>query len=414
MKDWENHKLLHKNRMPTRACFIPYANEKNALSGDRNKSPYFKLLNSTWKFAYYPNPLSVPDKFYDHGFNDKNWDRLPVPSNWQMKGYGHPHYTNVHYPFPVDPPRVPSDNPTGCYKRTFEINNSWKDRKIFLRFDGVDSAFYVWINGKLAGFSKGSRLAAEFDITKLVHTGKNLIAVEVFQWSDGSYLEGQDMWWLSGIFRDVYLIAAPQIDLFDVFIKTTFDKKFKNACLDIESIINNNSKKSISGYSIEYKLLDDSGKEMPVKGLFKKFSVNAKENKKIFFRTNVTEPKKWNAESPVLYKLIVYIMDNSNNIICLKKISIGFRTIELKNGNILVNGVPVMFKGVNRHEFHPDEGRALPLKHILKDILIMKQHNINAIRTSHYANDPKFYELEGKTEVAVRIVPGTDRDDTED
>ncbi len=211
LNEWENPKVLQRNRMCSRAYFIPYQDEASALIGQREASMRFKLLNGVWKFYYAGSPAEAPEGFYREDYDVTAWDNIQVPLNWQMAGYGRPHYTNVIYPFPVDPPRVPTENPTGCYRRDFYIPESWQGHQITLRFEGVDSAFHVWVNGNEVGYSQGSRLPSEFDITPWVRTGKNTLAVKVYQWSDGSYLEDQDMWWLSGIFRDVYLLARPKV-----------------------------------------------------------------------------------------------------------------------------------------------------------------------------------------------------------
>ncbi len=221
MNDWENPQLTNRNRLPARAYAFAYPGEAAATSGERGNSPWFKLLSGVWKFHYDASPLEAPQDFHQDGFDDGSWDDLPVPSNWQMffdqKDYNRPHYTNVQYPFPVDPPRVPTKNPTGSYRRNFCVPPDWLEqgKRILLRFEGVDSAFHVWVNGQEVGFSKGSRSPAEFDVTPHVRPDDNTVAVRVVQWSDGSYLEDQDMWWLSGIFRDVYLLAQPQLHVWD-------------------------------------------------------------------------------------------------------------------------------------------------------------------------------------------------------
>jgi len=217
--DWENHRLPHRERMAPRAFFLPYQTVQAALSFDRSKSRRCRSLNGAWKFTFAETPAHAPERFSETEFDDSGWDWLQVPSSWQLHGYGRPHYTNSIYPFPIDPPRVPTENPTGCYRRKFAVPKEWAQRQIFLRFEGVDSAFHVWVNGREVGFSKGSRLPAEFDITPLVKAGRNLLAVRVYQWSDGSYLEDQDMWFLSGIFRDVSLIAVPKTHIYDISVR---------------------------------------------------------------------------------------------------------------------------------------------------------------------------------------------------
>ena len=208
--DWQNPLVLQRNRQPAHASLLPYLDEASALTGERGATPFFSLLNGAWQFLYLNAPHLAPPGFEAAGFDDSEWDSIPVPSNWQMQGYGSPNYTNVNYPYPVDPPYVPDDNPTGLYRRKFHVPDTWAGRQVVLTFEGVDSAYYVWVNGQMAGYSQVPHLPAEFDITPFLQPGENQVAVEVFQWSDGSYLEDQDMWRLSGIFRDVYLVAYPQ------------------------------------------------------------------------------------------------------------------------------------------------------------------------------------------------------------
>jgi len=356
-KDWENPALTGRNRLAPRAFFTPYPDETSARTFDRTTSPWFKLLNGNWKFHWAPTPAEAPATFTQ----TTDWAEIPVPSCWQMHGYGRPHYTNVQFPFPVDPPRVPTENPTGTYVRDFVIGNDWNGRQIRLRFEGVDSAFHVWINGKQVGFSKGSRLPAEFDITARIRPGLNQIAVQVVQWSDGTYMEDQDMWWLSGIFRDVCLIAMPATHIADIHVHAPVDGKLKvNTTLAGDTV----------GCKVTTKLLDPTGQVVKPQ-----------------------PPRLWSAEDPYLYTLLVTLKDAAGNILEVVPQHVGFRTVEIKGDRFLVNGVAIKLKGVNRHETHPDLGRAVPLETMVKDLLLMKQHNINAIRTSHYPDDPRFYDL---------------------
>jgi len=357
MNDWENPQLVHRNRLPARAYTFPYPDEKSALAG---KSPWVRPLNGTWKFHYAPTPAEAPAVDADA----TGWDDLPVPSNWQMHGYGRPHYTNVQYPFPVDPPRVPTENPTGSYRRAFTVPAHWSGRRILLRFEGVDSAFHVWVNGREVGFSKGSRLPAEFDITGHVRAGKNTLAVRVYQWSDGSYLEDQDMWWLSGIFRDVLLLALPATHIWDLHTQT-----------DDGGV---SFRVQTNGGRVEARLLDATGREV-ARGAGERLPVQS--------------PRKWSAEDPYLYTLLVTLKDERGTVLEVVPVRVGFRTIEIKDRKLLVNGVPIKFKGVNRHEFHTDRGRAIPVAAMIEDILLMKRHNINAVRTSHYPSDPRWFDL---------------------
>jgi beta-galactosidase/beta-glucuronidase len=391
--DWETLFVLQRNRMPERAYFFSYADPISALTYERGNAYGFKLLNGGWKFHYALNPEEAPKKFYEESFDVSDWDDIEVPSNWQMHGYGKPHYTNVQYPFPVDPPNVPTENPTGSYRRDFYLPREWVNQKVIVRFEGVDSAFHVWINGREVGYSQGSRLPSEFDITPYVREGNNIIAVRVYQWCDGSYIEDQDMWWLSGIFRDVYLLVKPNVHIYDFFIRTTLDQTYTDAVLDIDVLIKNDFPKNVEDYCLEVCLLDRNQNVVSDGKTREIVSVAAFEQIQKTIKLPVKNPEKWSAESPYLYHLLLTLKDNQGNIVEVIPSKIGFRSVEIKNGLLLVNGVPIMLKGVNRHEHHPDLGRAVPIDWMIEDVKLMKQHNINAVRTAHYPNDPRFYDL---------------------
>ena len=392
MNDWENPMLTSINKLPYRAFTVPFEKKANAMIGDVVLSPFFKLLNGAWKFACYSSPGEVPEDFFQEDFDCEDWEDIMVPSNWQMKGYGHPHYTNSIYPFPVNPPFVPSENPTGCYIREFELTDDWADRRILLKFDGVDSFYYVWVNGQLAGMSKGSRNASEFDITDIAQIGINRIAVQVLQWSDGSYLEDQDMWWLSGIFRNVSISAAPALDLYDIFAQARLDAAYKNGLLEINATVVNTDSRAARGLTIDAELFDSCGASVlpPLSASVEK--IGQDQSVPVRLSAEVKKVTAWTAETPVLYTLVLTLKDKSG-VIEYKSLKVGFRTVEIKKGNLLVNGVPVMFRGVNRHEFHPDLGRALTLDVMEEDLRLLKQYNFNAIRTSHYPCAPAFYDL---------------------
>ncbi len=394
MNDWENQSVIGINRVEARSVLIPFAEKDSAIEGERSRSPFFKTLNGAWSFGYFSCPEAAPEGFYKEDYDAGLWDQIEVPSNWQMKGYGRPHYTNVKFPFPVDPPRVPSENPTGCYIRSFEIPEAWDGRQIMLMFRGVDSYFELWINGKSVGSSKGSRLPAEFDITKYVRAGENSVAVKVIQWSDASYLEDQDMWWLSGIFREVTLTALPSLDLFDLFVRTTLDKANRDSALDIELTLKNFSAKALKCASVDFELFDADGAPVFKKPLTASASsLKAGGAAKLSVSTKVSNPEKWSAETPYLYTLLATVKDASGAAVEFKSHRVGFRTVVLKDGNFFVNGVAIMLRGVNRHEFQTDLGRAITVDSMMEDILLMKRHNVNAIRTSHYANHPAFYDI---------------------
>ncbi|WP_093212431.1 glycoside hydrolase family 2 TIM barrel-domain containing protein [Sediminibacillus albus] len=391
--DWENVQVLQRNRKKERAQFIPFTDKRSALTFDRKHASAFKLLNGIWKFHYAENPSLSPEEFYAEGFQTKDWDDLYVPSSWQMHGYGKPAYTNVVYPFPVDPPFVPSENPTGSYVKEFWITKDWLDKQVTVRFEGVDSAFYVWVNGKEVGYSQGSRIPSEFDLTAYLREGSNKLAVQVYQWSDGTYIEDQDMWWLSGIFRDVYLLAVPKVHVEDYFVKTIFDENEENAVLHVEALIENSSNRNVSDYKLQYHLLDANGQTVIDEELSQPISVAANSKKTVVQTFSVDNPSKWSAEDPYLYKLLLSLKKETNEIAEVIPAKVGFRSIKLKDGLFYVNGAAIKLKGVNRHDHHPDLGRAVPLEWMEEDVKLMKQHNINAVRTAHYPNDPRFYDL---------------------
>lgn len=389
--DWENPKLLHKNRLPARAYFFPFADEPAALRGAKQDSPWVASLNGTWKFHYAPTVAEAPEGFADAKFDVSAWDNLIVPGNWQLHGYGHPHYTNVQYPFPVDPPRVPTENPTGSYRRDFTIPDDWKDRQLVLRFEGVDSAFYVYVNGKEVGFSKGSRLPSEFDISKFTRPGVNTLAVRVMQWSDGTYMEDQDMWWLSGIFRDVWLLAMPQAQVADLRIRTELDAKYTSATLRVQAELANLTKADTE-LKVSVQLLDAQGvKAAPSRS--KSVPVAAGQSALVDLALPVEKPSKWTAETPYLYTTLVTVKDPQGNVIEVIPQKTGFRAVEIKNTIFLVNGVAIKIKGVNRHEHHPELGRAVPYETMVQDVLLMKRNNINTVRCSHYPDDPRWLDL---------------------
>ncbi len=390
--DWENPRLVGRNRQPARAYFFHYADRESALSGEPSLGDGYLSLDGHWRFHYAQTPAEAPQGFEKESFDASAWELLPVPSCWQMHGYGRPHYTNVKYPFPVDPPRVPTENPTGSYLREFTLPAEWKNRAVFVRFEGVDSAFHVWVNGREAGMGKGSRLPSEFDITRLVRPGRNVLAVRVYQWSDGTYLEDQDMWWLSGIFRAVSLLAVPRAHIGDFYVVTTLDKACRDAALKVCVKLRNLGKSSAK-CAVEASLLDPAGNFVLKDAVAAKANVPAGGEAEVALEAPVADPAKWSAESPTLYTLLLALKDSGGRVTEVVPAKVGFRSVELKDGNVLVNGVRVMFKGVNRHDHHPDLGRAVPLEAMLKDVLLMKRHNINAVRTSHYPNDPRFLDL---------------------
>jgi beta-galactosidase/evolved beta-galactosidase subunit alpha len=383
-RDWDNLSVLERNRAKSRSYFIPHSNKESALNYDRGSSPWFKSLNGIWKFQFAEGPELAPPDFHQNEYDTSGWDDIPVPGHWQLQGYGNPHYTDLYYPFPVDPPHVPNDNPTGSYVREFILPDHWDGRVVSLKFDGVDSAFHVWLNGSFVGYSQGSRLTSEFDLTPYLQAGANRLAVRVYQWSDGSYLEDQDMWWMSGIFRDVYLISEPlAFRITDYRIITELDTEFTNAVLSVRLDLDG---KEVQG-KVQLQLLNKVGAQIL------SAEKNLNQPSSVEFNLPVAKPSLWNAESPYLYHLIISLVDSNNQVIETVGQRVGFRRVEVRDGQFLVNGVAILLKGVNRHDHHPDTGRTVTVSTMREDIQMMKQHNINAVRTAHYPNDPRFYDL---------------------
>ena len=379
----ENPAILHQNRLPSRTEWFAYPDQASALAFERVASPWQQSLDGDWKFHLADCPSHVPAGFSNCGFDDLNWDITPVPSHWQCHGYDMPRYTNTKYPFPLDPPYVPEDNPTGCYRRHFTVPADWDGRRTLLRFDGVDSAFHVWINGVAIGFSKGSRLAAEFDITDALVAGDNLIAVSVYRWSDGSYLEMQDMWLISGIFRSVSLRSEASVSLWDLEITTNLSAGFLKADL-VADLTLKNAGSGLGETSLEAQLFDGNGHLVCATSA----TVGVEGLQKLSLRLPVERPRLWNAESPALYTLVLQV--GAGEFIPVR---VGFREVKIEDGFLKVNGSPIMLKGVNRHEWDAVQGRASVPENLRSDLLLMKRSNFNAVRCSHYPNVTLFYDL---------------------
>jgi len=399
--DWENAEVVGINKEPGHCTLIPYADIETALKDDRKNSKFYRSLNGNWKFNWVDKPADRPIDFYRPDYDVSTWKLIPVPSNWQMHGYGVPIYLNVPYPFPPNPPHIPHDyNPVGSYRRQFTKPDDWENRRIFVHFDGVKSAFYLWINGKKVGYSQDSMTPAEFDITPYIKSGENTIAVEVYRWSDGSYLEDQDMWRLSGIYRNVYMFATPQVHIRDFFVRTDLDENYEDANLQIRPRISNYNNQNIEGWTVEAQLYDPNEKPVLTELLVRTVSsvINEKypqrDNVKFaLLESKISNPKKWSAEFPNLYTLVLSLNDAEGNTIEAESCKIGFREVEIKEGQLFINGRSIKLFGVNRHEHDPDHGRAIPVGRMIQDIKLLKQSNINAVRTSHYPDDPAWYDL---------------------
>jgi len=380
LPDWENPLVVGINKLPPRTTSYPFATVDQAVSGDRAKSPYFKLLNGDWKFHWVGKPADRPVDFYEPKFRDADWATIPVPSCWEMQGYGIPIYSNVRYPHGANPPFIPHDyNPVGSYRHEFEIPSGWDGRRTILRFQGVYSAFYVWVNGQKIGYSEDSKGPAEFDITPALQPGQNLLAVEVYRWCDGSYLEDQDMFRYGGIFRDVSLVSMPAAGFSDVRVAPSYDPKSGEGTVRVETDL----PRQVRG-QVQLQLRDAANKVV-----HEEFHAASDGP----FQFTLSEAKPWSAEKPNLYRLVVLFNDTDGKTQDIRSFPVGFRTVSWDGGVFKVNGQPVKIKGVNRHEHDPDTGRTVSRERMLQDILIMKRFNINTVRCSHYMNDEYWYEL---------------------
>lgn len=381
MKTWENHQIDGINRMPARAHFLTFPSKEKALLNNNRYTHAFKNLNGVWKFMFLDAPEYSPEGFFNSDFDVTKMDDITVPGNWQLQGYGKMHYSDLWYNFPINPPYVPTENPTGIYKRTFFVEESYRDKKIIIRFCGVDSAYHLWINGKEVGYSKVARNESEFDITDLIRVGEeNDVTVRVYQWSDGTYLEDQDMWWESGIFRDVELIGVPKDGINDYKVIADLDDEYKNGIFKVEAFL-----RTTKEVNVTFELVDAGENTVFTK------TVVAKEGKACIDEV-IADVNHWTAETPYLYKLFMTVEDNGQIVEVIPQ-NVGFRNIRLNGETFLVNGVAIKFKGVNRHDYSPQNGRVVSREEIEKDIILMKQFNINAIRTSHYPNSYYLYDL---------------------
>lgn len=395
---YDDPETFQVNRERAHATMIPFATNRQALEYERGKSPYYYSLNGKWKFNWSKNPEERPKDFYKENFKVDHWDEIKVPSSWQLEGYDYPIYTNVTYPWVgnelVVPPKAPKKyNPVGSYKRTFEIPKNWDNRRLFVSFQGVESAFYLWINGEKVGYSEDSFTPAEFDITDYVRSGENTIAVEVYRWCDGSWLEDQDFIRLSGIFRDVYLYSTPNTHIRDFKVETDLDDDYIDADLKVKVNVRTFEKANNEKYTVEAMLYDD--RKRPCLDMPLNMEVNFGKDNEVVVEAEkrVLDPLKWTAETPNLYTLVLSLKDSSGKLTESVSCRVGFRKLEIQNGQMKINGKPIVFKGVNRHETDPIHGRTMSKELMIEDIKLMKQFNVNAVRTSHYPNDPLWYDL---------------------
>jgi len=389
----ENPAVFELNQTEGHSLIIPYTSAVDALAGNRQKSSGFLSLNGTWKFWYSDVPENFPAGFYEAGFNDKGWKTISVPSNWEMQGYGDPLFRNVTTPFRPNPPKVPREyNPTGIYRRVFSIPPSWKDKEIFLRMEKTASASFVWINGKEVGYNEGAQEPAEYNITKFVRPGSNTICVMVFKYSDGYYLEDQDYWRLAGIFDNVSVIARQKIHLFDWYAVTDLDGSYRDATLEIEAVIHNYSGSTVDGLTLRAVLYNSNLKEV-ARFVKENITVAAQGSIKTILTGEVKQPRLWSAEDPYLYHLSFEIIDRNGRVIEASAVRIGFKETEIRNQVFYLNGKPVKLNGINSHMQHPDNGHTMDEETIRKDFTILKQFNINCVRTSHYPPVQRYLEL---------------------
>lgn len=390
--DWENPQVFAINKESPRAFFYSYPNVDQALKFDRTFSENFKLLNGNWKFNWVAKPSDRPKNFYTESFDASQWKEIPVPSNWQLHGYGIPIYTNVTYPWTTNPkpPFVDhNNNPVGSYIHEFDIPDSWDGNKIFIHFGAVNSAMYLWVNGEKVGYSQGSKTPAEFDITEYVKVGQNKLAVEVYRWCDGSYLEDQDFWRLAGIERDVYLFSTPKVRIRDFFFSTQPDAKYHNATFSLDVEVENYLN-SLEKGQVEIVLMDGVKQ---VARLNRNYRIQGGNKELYTLSSAVNDVRWWSAETPELYTLSISLKDARGKELEATAVKVGFREVKIEGSQLKVNGKAILLKGVNRHEHDEYTGHVVSKESMIQDIKLMKQNNINAVRTSHYPTDPLFYAL---------------------
>ncbi len=387
--DWENPAVVGINKEPGHTENIDYATFEEAQAGNWEQASSLIKLDGKWKFHWAPKPAEKAEDFYLPAYDVKNWNEINVPGSWELQGYGVPRYLDEEYPFdPTPPGHDPENNPVGSYRRDFTIPAEWSGQSIFLHFAAIRSAAYVWVNGRMVGYTQGSKTPSEFDVTDYVTTGENVVAVQVYRFSDGSYLEGQDAWRISGLEREVFVYAKPPVNIHDYFVRADLDEHYRDGLFAVDVKLRNRNR--VEGTAtVTLTLLDG---EQVIWTANQSQELAGKPEIDLAFGGTITNPEKWTAETPSLYRLVLKL-NGPNGEEEFLSCRTGFRKIEIKDGKLHVNGVPIYVKGVNRCETHPDHGRHTPLESMIKDIELMKQFNINAVRTSHYPNDPRWYDL---------------------
>lgn len=396
LPEWQNTDVVEVNREDAHASRFSFDSKEEAMSGDMKGSSNYLTLNGTWKFQWSPNPGSRPADFYERDFDDSAWDEIAVPSNWEMKGYGVPIYVNIPYEWTTrpNPPAVPTaHNPVGSYRRSFTLPQGWEEKQVYIHFGAVKSAFYLWVNGKKVGYSQGSKTPAEFNISSFLNEGENQVAAEVYRWSDGSWLECQDFWRISGIEREVRLEARPDIHIRDFFCKAGLTNDYSQGSLDLELELWSPGGGSPKNHEVLAQLVDADNIKEVLWSATKSVSEVKKGKAILSFSDVLDRVEPWSAESPKLYSLVLSLRDDRGEVLENLSARVGFRTSEIRYGLLLVNGKAVKLKGVNRHEHDEFEGHVVSEEMMRKDIELMKLYNVNAVRTSHYPNDPRWYEL---------------------
>ena len=387
--DWENQAVSEINREAPHASLMPFDTDAKVPANDFSASPFYKSLNGRWKFSLVTKPADRPASFYQKKFDDSNWKLIDVPSNWELKGYDYPIYTNVKYPHQATPPTMQTNyNPVGSYRMEFETAANWSGKEIILHFGAVSSAMYIWVNGEEVGYSEDSKTPAEFNITRYLKAGKNLLAVQVFRWSDGSYLEDQDFWRMSGITRNVYLVARNPAHIFDFHINSSLDALYKEGVFNVDIKLRNLGK-TAQNLTVHAQLKDGNSTVLD----FSKKLIITGANQSVNFNGKLPDVKKWSAETPDLYQLILTTKDETGKIIESLGCQVGFRNVEIKNGQLCVNGVRILVKGVNMHEHNETNGHVQDVETMIRDISTMKKFNINTMRCCHYPQPEKWYEL---------------------
>ncbi len=389
--DWENPGLVDQHKEQPHAAFLLYDRMEDALADEPRRSSLYQSLNGNWKFLYTDLLGNRPRNFFEPALNDESWKTLPVPSNWELQGYGLPIYTNIIYPFPKNPPLVGDQVPVGSYRKEFTVPGNWNDKQVILHFGSISGYAVVYVNGTKVGMSKAAKTAAEFNITPYLKNGNNLLAVQVFRWHDGSYLEDQDFWRLSGIERDVFLYALPSFSIWDYFLKTDLDASYKKGLMAFDVAVRQFSENVIKEAVLSVDLLDQNSRT--VFSQKKRIKAGKDSIQIVTFKGAIPDPSKWSAETPHLYSCVITLKNPSGQIITTIVAKIGFRKVEIRNAQLLVNGKKIMVHGVNRHEHDERLGHVPTKEMMIRDIKLMKRFNINAVRTAHYPNDPLWLKL---------------------